>query len=958
MHKKTPLFSLAAVSLAATTIPGVQAPAAQSGAAAANAPLSAAIPLDAQITTGRFANGLRYYIRKNKKPEGRAELRLVVNAGSILEERDQSGLAHFVEHMAFNGTKHFPKQELVKFLESTGMRFGPSVNAFTSFDETVFMLQIPTDKPDVLDKAFLILEDWAHNVSFDDTEIDKERGVITEEWRLRRGAGARMQDKQFPILFKGSRYAERLPIGDMEVVQSFKHERLRKFYEDWYRPELMGVVAVGDFDKAAIEALVKQHFETIPKSPASKLRPAYNVPEQPGTLYAIATDKEASGTSVSVYSKMPARDQTTVGAYRQQIVERLFAGMLSARFSEMAQKPDAPFLGAGAGRGQFVRTLDVSTLSAGVKEDGVERGLDALFTEALRVEKFGFTETELQRVKTNIMRGLERAVTEKDNTPSGSLADEYVRNFTDKEPSPGIEYEAALHARFLPEITLQEVNALAKQWVPDKNRVVLVNAPQKEGLTIPDETKLAGVITAATRKELAPYVDAVANASLLDAPPSPGAVTKTATKDAFGITEWELSNGVKVVLKPTTFKEDEIVFQAFSPGGTSLASDADFVPAETAAQVISSGGLGKFSAVDLRKALTGKVASARPFISELDEGLRGSASKKDLETLFQLIYLTFTAPRADPAIFTVLTSAMKSQLSNQKASPEFAFAEALNSIMTQNHPRAKMPTPEMVDQMNLDKSFAFYKDRFSDASDFTFVFVGSFDPAAVKPLAERYLAALPVTHRTETWKDVGVKRPSGVIEKRVDKGLEPKSRAAILFTGPFDYTQENRIAIRAMADVLEVRLRESIREDLGGTYSVSADANYTKVPRAEYTLDVSFGCSPDRTDELVKTVLKEIEALKANGPTDKQVADVKETFLRDQETNMKQNGYLLGQIALRYEYNEDLSSLFNLADYYRKIDAAMIKSAAQKYLNPTNMVKLTLFPEKTAVPDLPAAAAR
>ncbi len=962
MQRKTKMASLAVLCFAASSLVGAQQPAAPAQPAAASpaasAPLSAAIPLDTQITTGRFANGLRYYIRKNKKPEGRAELRLVVNAGSILEERDQAGLAHFVEHMAFNGTKHFPKQETVKFLESIGMRFGPSVNAFTSFDETVYMLQVPTDKPDVLEKAFLILEDWAHNVSFDATEIDKERGVITEEWRLRRGAGARMQDKQFPILFKGSRYAERLPIGDMEVIQSFKHERLKKFYEDWYRPELMGVVAVGDFDKAAIEALVKQHFETIPKSPATKLRPAYDVPAQPATLYAIASDKEASGTSVSVYSKMPARDQTTIGAYRQQILERLFAGMLSARFSEMAQKPDAPFLGAGAGRGQFVRTLEVSTLSAGVKEDGVERGLDALFTEALRVEKFGFTATELDRQKTNVMRGLERAVTEKENTPSASLADEYVRNFTDKEPAPGIEYEAALHARFLPEITLAEVNALAKQWVPDKNRVVLVNAPQKEGLTIPDEAKLSGVIAAATRKDLTAYVDAVANASLIETPPAPGAITKTTAKDAFGITEWELSNGVKVVLKPTTFKQDEILFQAFSPGGTSLASDAEFIPAQTAAQVIASGGLGKFSAVDLRKVLTGKVASARPFIGELDEGLRGSASKKDLDTLFQLIYLTFTAPRADPAIFTVMTSAMKSQLANQKASPEFTFAETLNSIMTQNHPRARMLTPEMVDQMNLDKSLAFYKDRFGDASDFTFVFVGSFDADTLKPLVERYIATLPVTHRTETWKDIGLKRPEGVIEKRVDKGLEPKSRAAIVFSGPFDYTQENRIAIRAMADVLEVRLRESIREDLGGTYSVSADANYSKVPRSQYSVEISFGSNPDRTDDLVKTVLKEIEALKANGPTDKQVADVKETFLRDDETNMKQNGYLLGQLALRYEYNEDVTSLFNMADHYRKIDAATIRGAAQKYLNPANMVKVTLFPEKTVAPDLPLAAGR
>ena len=939
--------SFAAAQQPATT--GTPPPAPAVATSAAGAPLTATIPVDPQITTGRFANGLRYYLRTNKKPEKRAELRLVVNAGSILEERDQSGLAHFVEHMAFNGTKNFPKQETVKFLESIGMRFGPSVNAFTSFDETVYMLEVPTDKPEVLDKAFLILEDWAHNVSFDPAEIDKERGVITEEWRLRRGAGARMQDKQFPILLKGSRYAERLPIGDMEVIQGFKHERLKQFYTDWYRPELMAVVAVGDFDKAAIEALIKKHFESIPKSAATKLRPSYNVPDHPGTLFAIATDKEASNTSIAVYSKMPNRDQTTVGSYRRQIVERLFSGMLSSRFSEMAQKPDAPFLGAGAGRGQFVRTAEISTLSAGVKEDGIERGLEAVFTEAERVVRFGFTETELDRQKRNIMRGLERAVAEKENQPSGPLADEYTRNFTAQEPIPGIEYEAALHARFLPEITLAEINALAKEWVPDRNRVVLVNAPEKPGLTVPDEAKLSAVIASA-RKDLAAYVDTVGTQPLLDPLPTPSAVTKTAVKEAYGITEWELANGVKVVIKPTTFKEDEVVFRAFSPGGTSLASDADFVPASTAAQLISRSGLSKFSSVDLQKMLTGKVASARPFIGETEEGLQGSASRKDLETMFQLIYLTFTQPRADPAMFNVITTATKSALANQQASPEFAFAEALNDILSQKHPRARMMSLELVEQMNLDKSLAFYQDRFSDASDFTFVFVGSFDVEAMKPLVERYLGGLPVTHRKETWKDVGMKRPTGVIEKRVDKGMEPKSRAQLVFSGPFQYDQMQRVAIRAMAQALEIRLRESLREDLGGTYSVSASANYSKIPREEYSITIGFGSSPDRTEELVKGVFKEIEQFKTTGPTDKQVADVKETFMRDQETNMKQNGYLLTQIAVRYQYAEDLDSLFNLGDFYNKIDAAMIREAARVYLKNDNFVKVTLFPEKVAVP--------
>jgi zinc protease len=741
------------------------------------------------------------------------------------------------------------------------------------------------------------------------------------------------------------------------VVQSFKHDRLKKFYEDWYRPELMAVVAVGDFDKAAVEALIKTHFESIPKSAAPKLRPSYEVPDHPGTLYAIATDKEASGTSVAVYSKMPLRDQTTVGSYRRQIVERLFSGMLSARFSEMAQKPDAPFLGAGASRGQFVRTKEISTLSAGVKEDGIERGLEALFTEAERVVRFGFTATELDRQKQNTMRGLERAVAEKDTQPSSPLADEYTRNFTDQEPIPGIEYEAALHARFLPEITLAEINALAKDWVPDRNRVVLVNAPDKPGLTVPDQTKLAGVITAAVRKDLTAYVDAVDNQPLLDAVPARGAVAKTATKDAFGITEWELSNGVKVVLKPTTYKDDEVLFQAFSPGGTSLASDADFMAAQTAAPVISSGGLGKLNAVDLRKVLTGKVAAARPFIGETEEGLRGSASRKDLDTMFQLIYLAFTQPRADPAIFSVMTTSAKSSLANQKASPDYAFAEALNSILTQDHPRGRMMSPELVDQMNLEKSMAFYKDRFSDASDFTFVFVGSFNLETMKPLVEQYLAALPATHRQETWKDIGLKKPGGVIEKRVDKGLEPKSRAQIVFSGPFQYSQDQRVAIRAMAQALEIRLRESLREDLGGTYSVSASAMYSKIPREEYSITISFGCSPDRTEELVKGVFKQIEQLKAEGPSEKQVADVKETFLRDQETNMKSNAYLLTQIASRYQYSEDLTSLFNMADYYNKIAPATIRDAARLYLKTDHFVKVTLFPEKPVAPEMLESAA-
>jgi zinc protease len=914
--------------------------------AARTVPLAATLPVDPDVKIGRFDNGLQYYIRANKEPEERAELRLVVNAGSILEDDDQQGLAHFVEHMAFNGTKHFPKQELVSFMESIGMRFGPSVNAYTSFDETVYMLQVPTDRPGVMEKAFQILQDWAQHVTFEPEEVDKERGVILEEWRLGRGASARMMDRQFPILLKDSRYAQRLPIGKPEVLQRFRHERLRQFYADWYRPDLMAVIAVGDFDPAAIEALIKQQFGGLPKAAAPRARAVSPVPDHPGTLYAVATDKEATSTSLTVYSKMALRDPTTVGAYRQQLVEGVFGGLLSLRFAELAQKPDAPFLGASAVRGQFVRTKEASMLNALVKDDGLERGLQALFTETERVARHGFTKTELERQKTNMLRSFERMVAEKNNRQSSSLAGEYVRAFTTREPIPGLLYEAELAKRFVPEITLEEVNALAREWAPDGNRVVVISAPEKDSVAIPDETKLAAVIKQVEKAEIAPYADTVGSATLLDSLPEPGTVTSATAKPEFGIIEWQLSNGVRVVLKPTTHKDDEILFQAFSPGGMSLASDEDYIAALTATLVVGQGGLGKFRAIELPKVLAGKVASVQPYIQGEDEGLSGSAAKKDLETMFQLLHLWFTQPRRDEEQFGVITSQMRAMYANQANQPAFALVQLRAEALYQNHVRTRPFTAERVDEMNLDKSFAFFRDRFADAGDFTFVFVGTFTPEEIRPLVERYVASLPSTGRKETWKDVGIRIPRGVIDRRVQKGIEPKSQTMIVFSGPFAYNQDQRVAMRALAMVLETRLREILREDLGGTYSVGVSPSYTKVPREEYSLTVSFGSGPDRADALAARVLEEITKLRNEGPTEKQVNDVREAMTREYQTNMQQNGYLVGQLAAKYQINEPLDSLFALTPYIDKLSVASLQTAARTYLDLENYVKLALFPEK------------
>jgi zinc protease len=911
-----------------------------------NVPLDQKMPVDPTVTVGRFDNGLRYYIRENNRPENRAELRLVVNAGSVLEDDNQLGLAHFLEHMAFNGTKNFAKHELIEFMESIGMRFGPDLNAYTGFDETVYMLQIPTDSSEIMKKAFQILEDWAWGLSLENEEIDKERGVIIEEWRLGRGASARMQDAQIPIIFKGSHYAERLTIGKKEIIENFEYDVLKRFYRDWYRPDLMAVVAVGDFDSATVESLIKEHFFHLPKASDSRERTIFPVPDHDETLFAIATDKEAMSTSVAVIHKLPIQDIQTIGAYRQMIVEQLYHGMLNQRFEELAQKKDPPFLGASSGKGQFVRSKEVYVLNAGVKDEGIKQGLEALVVESERVARHGFTPTELDRQKRQLLRSIERAYTEREKNDSNLYASEYIRNFLEEEPIPGIEYEFELFKRFIPEVTLDEVNKIGQEWLSEKNRVIMINAPDKEGQVIPTEEDLLGIVDSAAAMEIAPYEDTTSDMPLMAEVPVAGEIIKTEALKNYGITEWQLSNGARVILKPTDFKDDEIVFQAMSPGGTSLAEEKDFIPARTASQVISAGGVGEFTALDLQKKLSGKVASVRPYIGDWEEGLVGNASPKDLETMFQLIHLYFTAPRADRNMFDVLKNRMKAMLENRMANPMYVFYDTLGRILTQDHPRARSLTIEQLDEMDLQKSLVFYKDRFADASDFTFILVGNLDLEAIEPLVISYLASLPSLNRHETWKDTGIRPPKGIVERTIKKGIEPQSQAAIVFTGPFEYTQPNRNAIRAMEMVLETRLRNIIREDLGGTYNIQVISSYDKIPEPAYSVAINFGADPDRVEDLITVIYQEIEALKKNGVTADELRDVKEAMYRDFETGIKKNSWLLTQLYYRYLEGEDLKSLFDYPKSLENMTTEGIQYAAKTYLDRKNYVQVILFPEK------------
>ena len=904
------------------------------------------LPRDPKVTVGTLPNGIRYYIRQNAKPEKRAELRLVVKVGSIVEDGDQRGLAHFLEHMAFNGTARFPKNQLVSYLESVGMRFGPDINASTSFDETIYELQIPTDSASIEGKAFDILEDWARAITLDSAEIEKERGVVIEEWRLGRGADARMMDKQLPILLQGSRYAERLPIGDKTTLETFKPAAVRRFYDDWYRPDLMAVVAVGDFDVGKIEQQIRSHFGDVPAKPNGRAREKYGVPDQDSTLVAIATDKEAEYTTVSVYFKMPRRQSSTVGGYRDDLTESLFSQMLNDRLDEIRQKPDAPFIGAGGGKSSFLGDRDAFTLTAFVPEGGVLKGLDAVLAEAIRVQKHGFTATELDRAKQNLLRSYERAYAERDKRESAPLAAEYTRAFLIDEAFPGIEYEYGLAQRLVPGIALAEVDQLASEWLTDKNRVIAVNAPEKEGVSVPTPGQLLAVFDSVSRRDLVAYSDGDASRPLVEGTPRAATIVNTSTIPEVGVTRWTLSNGVRVILKPTDFKADEVLILGTSPGGASMLAQNEFARAREATTLVTAGGVGTFSQVDLDKALAGKAATASPSIGELTESMFGRASPKDLETAFQLMYLYFTAPRADTTAVLAWKQRVRAALANRGLSPDEAFGDTLSVTLSSHHPRTKPVTVATVDSLDLGASLRFYRDRFADASDFTFTIVGNFTVDSIRPLVLTWLGGLPSSQRKETWKDIGLRTPEGVVTRDVHRGSEPKARTVIVFNGPFEWTRENRYALASLAEVLRMRLRDVLREELGATYGVSVSQSSERDPRPEYQFAIDFGSSPDRADTLRATVFRELERIKRDGPTAEEIEKVREMQRRGEETELRQNGFWLNALASAARYDHDPRLILRRSELRAMLSPTLVRDIARQYLNESRYVQVRLLPEQ------------
>jgi len=950
------LSSILAVGLSTTVLVAqrpakvsVQKPARPTKAAVAAgipAELKQPIPFDPDVKVGKLANGLTYYIRKNTEPKNRAELRLVIKAGSIQETDDQQGLAHFMEHMEFNGTKNFPKNELVSFLQSSGVRFGADLNAYTNFDETVYQLPVPTDSAGILEQGFQILEDWAHNATLDPAEIDKERGVILEEARLGRGASQRMREKYFPLILNNSRYASRLPIGKDEIIKTFKPEVLKRFYNDWYRPDLMAVVAVGDFDMAQVEKLIKDKFGAIPVVKSPKPRVEYPVPAHKGTKVAIVTDPEQPNTIVQIIYKRPEINERTLYDVREAIKRSLFNSMIGNRIDELTQQADPPFLAGFSNYGSFIGDQDAFSSYVVAKDGNVERAITAILNENARVDRFGFTPTELERATKQYLKAIDRAYRERDKTRSASYINEYVENFLHGDIPVSITFYNDFLKKYISGITVGDINNLAKQFITNDNRAVVIMAPEKDKDKLPAEPQVLNLINN-VGKGVTAYVDKTLDKPLLPQLPVGNPVTAEKTIPAIGVTEWTLRNGVRVVLKPTNFKNDQILFSGSSFGGTSLYDNKDFESARFASTLVQLSGIGEFSQVQLQKYLTGKTVNVSPFIGETAEGVSGSTTPEDLETALQLMYAYFTAPRKDPDVIKGFMSNQRSFLQNQIATPTPArvFQDTVQAVLGAHNYRRMPLTPDRLDRVDVDRAIAIYKDRFADVSDFTFFFVGNFKEKDIQPLIEKYIGGLPATNRKETYRDLGIRIPTGELTKSVTKGIEPKSTVQLVFSGNFVWNADNTTQVDALSEVLEIKLIETLREEESGVYGVSVGGAYSKIPAQRYTFRVNFSCAPENVDKLIVRTLAEIDKLKQNGADAKDINKFKAETRRETEVQTKENGFWLGYLSNQFTNNDDPTEILRESELLKQVTPESVKAAANQYFG-RNYIRLVLNPER------------
>jgi zinc protease len=930
--------------------------------------LTAKVPLDKKVTYGKLDNGFTYYIRNNKKPEKMIQFRLVTNAGSIMERDDQQGLAHFCEHMAFNGIKGYPGNQMIDKLQQHGVEFGRDINAYTSFDQTVYYVNMPADDPEMVKMGIEILDGWAGNVLFDQKEIEEERGVIHEEWRGGVGHGDRLRKKTWPIMLKGSRYADRLPIGKEEVIMNFKRQSIVDFFNDWYRPDLQAIVIVGDMDNyeyaglkgpKAMEQKVKDTFSSHKFLGTKKLpRESYSIPDNKEPLVALATDKEATSTSLEIFWKHKKTPNGTVGAYRTMLVRNLISMMINERFNDLTQKPTAPVMYAGGGYGGFLgREIDVFEVSAAPKDNRIEEAVEFLLKTLKQIDDHGFIAAEFERQKEEILSRYTKMAKEENKTQTNSFADEYTDHYLENSPCPGIRQEWKYAKEFVPEITLEECNAMVKSWITDENIVIYLTAPEKEGVKIPTEKELINILNNSKKLTTEPWVDNFKDEPLFNETVAEVKPIQTASNSVLGYTEYTCPNGIRFVVKKTELKADEILINSYSFGGTSLYGDEDSYQAQNADSFVDGGGIGEFSATQLSKKLKGKVLSISPYISNNTQGFNGSCSPKDLETTLQLINLYYTAPRKDQEAYEREIENTIQQLKYIADNPQYAFFDKYYKTAYPNNKRTVIfPSEEKVRSLSLDRMFEIYKERFAFANNQTFFFVGNVSDSNIAMIAN-YLNHLPTI--AAVTKDYYIDRTpefaKGIVHAEVKKGIE--KQGMLLMAGEkkvsgSELDPQTRMAINQLGECLSITVTEIIREKNGDAYSpsASASASVDLDGNGEVSWQFYIGLDPEKAKKVEKDCIKILKDYMKKGVDQKTLNKVQEQMIVQHDKSIQNNSFWSSLIQAAYMYNQ--SRDYQVTEYnemVKKVTPDDIKRLAAKYIDLNNYIAVTLRPEDGAV---------
>lgn len=909
-----------------------------------------ALPVDPNVRTGKLENGLTYYIRHNALPENRIDFYIAQKVGSMQEEDSQSGLAHFLEHMAFNGTKNFPGKKMLTYLQDNGIKFGTNINAYTSFDKTVYHISnVPSTNVNLVDSALLVLYDWSCGIALEEEELENERGVIREEWRTRGGAQQRIWDQLLPNMYRDSKYAKRMPIGSIDVINNFKPEEIRAYYHKWYRPDLQGIIIVGDIDAEAMEQKVKDLFSPIPLDPDRAEREYFPVPDNEATIVAMATDKEARNTQIMIFYKhepIPDELKNTQAGYIMNSITHLAAAMINQRFREITQKPNAPFLGAQAFDGDYfvAKTKAAWTVFASCADDKISDALAALKRETLRMKRHGFTAAEYEIARTNMLKRYEDSYNNREKQKNASYSNEYVRAFTDGEPIPGIEFEYQFLQTVLPNIPVEAINQTVAQLVGDKNIVIAVTGPEKEGVIYPSQADLLAVIDAVDKETIDPYVGETIDEPLVANPPAAGKIVKEEKDETFDATVWTLQNGMKVIVKNTDFKDDEIVMTATGAGGTSAYMVHDPTNSRLMSQIINLGGVGNFSTTDLPKVLAGKTASARPGVSLISQSFNGSSSIKDFETMLQLVYLYFTAPRTDNEAFTSYIQRMESQLKNQEADPMVAFSDSATYALYGDLPYTRRIKMEDLKKVDYGRVMQMYQQLYRNPGSFIFTFVGNTDEATVRPLVEQYLASLPGEAVKGDFTPIPFDLRKGKSENIFRKKMEnPKASVFIGLNGTFQRNMRNRLLMSILDQVLDIVYTEKVREDEGGTYGVYSSGSIARYPEGQTILQIIYDTDPAKMEKLNQIILRELNSISENGPRAEDFSKVIEYMNKSYNERLKENGYWLDVLDTKYFYHEDIHT-----DYLETLNSIRpeeVKAFTKALLEQDNQATVVMMPE-------------